>query len=300
MFSIIRLTPFALVACVSLVWVTNSMALPINSDVGLTPHKGEFIFRVQSRYTLKSDDPTSQDREVRVLAIPVVGVYGFTSKASMLVKVPYLDKELSSLNNPDRGDSGIGDTTVLGKYRVYTNNFKGGTSRFSLIGGLELPTGDDDESDSLGTLPAGLQLGSGSVDVIAGGAYTFQTLSHEMDVDLRYIFNQEANDFEFGDVFKYNFSYQKRIFPITLPDEGIYSQWNALIELNGNYSQRSESFGSSVGNSGGHTLYLSPGIQFVSQRGVIEASVQLPVVQDLNGNQIEADYTLALSFRYQF
>ena len=300
MFSYIRLTTLALIICVCFLWVANSFALPINSDLGLTPHKGEFIFRVQSRYTLKGDDPTSQDREVRILAVPVVGVYGFTSKASILVKVPFLDKELSSSNNPDRGDNGIGDTTVLGKYRVYTNNFKGGTSRFSLIGGLELPTGDDDESDSQGTLPASLQLGSGSVDLIAGGAYTYQTLSHEMDVDLRYIFNQEANDFEFGDVFKYNFSYQKRIFPITLPDEGIYSQWNALIELNGNYSQRSESFGSSVSDSGGHTLFLSPGIQFVSQRAVIEASVQLPVVQDLNGNQVETDYTLVLSFRYQF
>jgi len=274
--------------------------MSINSDVGLTPHKGEFIFRVQSRYTLKGDDPTSQDRETRILAIPVVGVYGFTSKASILVKVPFLDKELSSLNSPDRGDNGIGDITVLGKYRVHTVNFKGGTSRLSLIGGLELPTGDDDESDSQGTLPASLQLGSGSVDVIAGGAYTYQTLSHEFDMDLRYIFNQEANDFEFGDVFKYNFSFQKRIHPSVLPDEGIYSQWNALIELNGSYSQHSESSGSSVADSGGHTLFLSPGIQFVSQRAVVEASVQLPVVQDLNGTQVETDYTLVLSFRYQF
>jgi hypothetical protein len=300
MFSLKRLTSLALIACVCLISVSNSFALPINSDVGLTPHKDEFIFRMQSRYTLKGDDPTSQDREVRALAIPMVGVYGFTSKVSMLVKALYLDKELSSNNNSDRGDSGIGDTTVLGKVRVYTKNYKGATSRLSLIGGLELPTGDDDERDSLGLLPASLQLGSGSVDVIAGAAYTYQTLDFEVDADLRYIFNQEANDFEFGDVFKYNLSYQKRIFPTILPDEGLYNQWNALIELNGIYSQRSESFGSTVGASGGHTVYLSPGTQFVSQRGIIEASIQLPVIQDLNGNQVEADYTLVLSFRYQF
>ena len=42
---------------------------------------------------------------------------------------------------------------------------------------MEIPTGEGDERDSVGTLPQPLQLGSGAVDVIAGGAYTFQTLA---------------------------------------------------------------------------------------------------------------------------
>ena len=58
MFPFIRLTTFALITCVCLLSVVNSFALSINNDVGLTPHKGEFILRVQSRYTLKGDDPT--------------------------------------------------------------------------------------------------------------------------------------------------------------------------------------------------------------------------------------------------
>ncbi len=274
--------------------------LPINSDVGLTPHKGEFIFRVQGRYSRKADDPSSQGRKVDEYVVPFVGVYGFTSKSSLLVKVPYINRELRTATGANRGDEGLGDITLIGKHRIFTHNFKGGTSRVSLIGGLKLPTGDDDERDSLGVLPQTLQLGSGSVDVIAGGTYTFQTLSYELDADLRYIFNQEANDFEFGDIFKYNLAYQKRIFPFILPDKGIYSQWNAVLEFNGQVEQRNELGGSEVFASGGHTLFLSPGIQFVSKRMVYEFSFQYPILQELHGNQLETDYNLALSFRYIF
>ncbi len=240
----------------------SANAIPINSDVGLTPHKSEFIFRVQTRYLKKSDDLLNQGRSVDAVVVPFVGVYGFTAKSSILVKVPVIYRELKTATGAFRSDYGPGDVTVLGKYRFFTHNFKGGTSRISAIAGLELPTGDDDARDSLGLLPKGIQLGSGSVDVIAGGTYTLQTLDYEIDADLRYIFNQEANNFEFGDVFKYNLAYQKRIWPSLLPDTGVYSQWNAVLELNGVYEMKSELGGNAVANSGGSTMYLSPGIQF--------------------------------------
>ncbi len=278
----------------------TAQSLPINSDLGLTPHKDEFIFRIQGRYLTKTDDPSGQNREVDVYSVPVVGVYGFTSKISLLVKIPFLVKEMKTGSGQIRGDEGLGDISVFGKYRIHTLNFKGGTSRLSLIAGLELPTGDDNERDSSGLLPPGLQLGSGSVDIIAGAVHTLQTLDYEMDTDLRYIFNNEANRFEFGNVFQYNLSFQKRIFPFTLPDKGIYDQLNALLEFNGFFQEENEFLGIDQPDSGGHTLFISPGLQYVTKRIVYEASFQYPIVQDLNGTQLETDYRLALSLRFQF
>jgi len=211
-------------------------AVPINSDIGLTPYKGQFILRTQARYTQKADDPTGQNRKVETFAVPIVGVYGITSKASVLFKVPYINRDQTTETGLNRGDQGLGDITLLGKYRIYTKDYKGATSRFSLLGGLELPTGDDDESDSSGVLPQALQLGSGSVDFIAGGAYTYQSLDHEWDVNFKYKFNQEANNFKFGDEFNYNFAYQKRFLPWMLPERGLYDQWNAVLEFNGIYT----------------------------------------------------------------
>lgn len=110
-----------LIDCAVIVVLTagKSYSLPINSDLGLTPHKGEFIIRAQTRYTFKGDDPTSQDIEQDIYSVPLVFVYGFTSKASVLVKVPLIAKELRAINSFDRGDAGLGNTTLLGKYQPY-------------------------------------------------------------------------------------------------------------------------------------------------------------------------------------
>ena len=278
----------------------TAQSLPINSDLGLTPHKDELIFRIQGRYLTKTDDPSGQNREVDVYSVPVVMVYGFTSKASLLVKIPFLVKEMKTGTGSVRGDEGLGDISVLGKYRVHTHNYKGGTSRIALIAGLKLPTGEDKQQDAFGLLPPGLQLGSGSVDIIAGVAHTIQTLDYEVDTDLRYIFNNKANGFEFGDVFQYNLSLQKRIFPFTLPDKGMYDQFNALIEFNGFFQEKNEFLGIDQPSSGGHTLFISPGLQYVTKRTIYEASFQYPIVQDLTGTQLETDYKLALSLRVIF
>lgn len=275
-------------------------AVPINSNIGLTPYKGQLIVRTQTRFTRKTDDSSGQNRKLDVFSVPVVGVYGITAKASVLVNVPLIYKDLRTSAGTHRGDEGAGDITVLGKYRIYTRNYMGATSRFSLIGGLELPTGDDDESDSQGLLPQTLQLGSGSVDFIVGGAYTFQSLDEEWDADFKYKFNQEANNFRFGNEFNYDVAYQKRFWPWELPERGIYSQWNGVLEFNGIYKERNELGGRDVFSSGGNTLFISPGIQFASQRMIFEFSFQYPILQDLKGNQLETDYTLALSLRYNF
>jgi len=47
-------------------------------------------------------------------------------------------------------------------------------------------------------------------------------------------------------------------------------------------------------------LFLTPGIQYVTKRIVVEAAVQVPVVQDLNGNALENDFIGILSFRVNF
>lgn len=113
-------------------------AVSINSDVGLTPAKGQTVIRSQIRYTSKRDDPTTEDRNNWVLAIPLTVVYGFTQSVAGIVKIPYLHKELRSTSGGDRivrQDAGVGDITLLAKGRVYTRDFPGATSRLSLLGG---------------------------------------------------------------------------------------------------------------------------------------------------------------------
>lgn len=283
--------------------VNPAYAVSINSDVGLTPAKDQTIVRVQSRYKKASDDPTSLDRETKTLSVPVTVVYGLTERFAGIVSVPWIyrrHKTLSGTERIARKTEGIGDISLLGKYLLYTRDEIGVTSRLSVIGGLELPSGRTGDEDIHGKLPRTLQTGSGTFDGILGFAFTHQTLNEEWDANLTYQWNNKANNFEFGDVLNYTVAYQKRVLPWVLPEEGMYQQLNLVLELNGEWQQKHEDQNGTVADSGGHTIYVSPGLQLASKMFVAETSVQLPVVQDLNGSQVETDYTVAASLRFTF
>lgn len=299
-----RKTIFLVILLVLFCLSSDSYTVPINSDIGLTPSKEQFLIRLQAGIIEKSDDPTDMDRVMEGINIPFTVMYGATERLALSLTIPYLDKELKFTESGlrrKRHDSGIGDITLLGKYRIYTKDYPGKTSRLSVTGGIKLPIGEDDEEDSLGRLPQDLQLGSGSFDPIIGTAYTWQTLSSEFDMDFAYKFNTEgANDFESGDLLKYNIAYQRRIWPFELPEKGVYAQFNLVLELNGNYQKRNKSAGTKIPDSGGHSIFLSPGLQYVTERFILEGSIQLPVIQDLNGSQLETDYIITAGTRITF
>jgi hypothetical protein len=51
---------------------------------------------------------------------------------------------------------------------------------------------------------------------------------------------------------------------------------------------------------GSITWFLIPGIQYVTVWTVIEARVQIPVVQNLNGDALKNDYMVIVSARVNF
>ncbi len=73
-----------------------------------------------------------------------------------------------------------------------------------------------------------------------------------------------------------------------------------VLELNGSYADRNEIDGRRDPDSGGHTVFFSPGIQWLSTRWVIEGSVQIPVIQDLHGDGLKTNYAATLGLRFRF
>ena len=127
-----------------------------------------------------------------------------------------------------------------------------------------------------------------------------QKLGWEFDADLGYKVNTEANDFEFGDVLSYNLSYQRRLWPRELPEEGVPSFLYGVVEVNGSYAQKDKINGVRDGDSGGHTVFFSPGIQWVSSRWIVEAAVQIPIVQERHGDALEAGSAVILGVHFRF
>jgi hypothetical protein len=148
-------------------------------------------------------------------------------------------------------------------------------------------------------LPASIQPGSGSWDPFGGVVLTYQTLDFQIDAQASYQANMEANDVEFGDVARLDGSLQYRLWPREL-GSGVPGFLYGILETNLIYQDENRSSGVDDPNSGGFTVFILPGFQYVTKRWIAEAGVQVPVVQDLNGTALETDYILRAGFRFNF
>ncbi len=298
MFRFLRTTFCMLGAALAL--PSSVHAAPITFNTALPVAEGHFVFREQFFDQRATDDPSAAKRDVEVLGgISVLG-YGVTSDLALFGILPYLDKELE-LTTPGgqratRSTDGVADAQLFARYTVFRRDLPGQNFRIAPFLGTELPTGDDDDADRLGLLPAPLQLGSGSWDPFGGVIATYQTLDYEVDAQISYQANTEVNDFEFGDEFRFDASLQYRLWPREL-GSGVPNFLYGVIEANLVHQEKNEIMGLNDPNSGGTTLFLSPGLQYVTKSWILEGIIQLPVIQDLNGTALEDDFIVRAGFR---
>lgn len=277
-------------------------AAPITFNTALPVAEDEFIFREQVRWLRSSDDPSDLDREVDIVAAISVLGYGVSGKLAVFGVLPYVDKNLkirAYREKIKRDNQGLGDASVFARYTFWRDDVKGRTFRLAGFGGFKAPTGDDDENDRFGRLPPPLQNGSGSWDWFGGMVATYQTLGYQLDGQLGYRINREANGFEAGDELRLDLSGQYRLWPRVLGG-GVPGFFYAVLEVNVLYQEKSRIEGHKNPNSGGTTVWLSPGLQYVTRRWVLEAVMQKPVSQDLNGSALQNDWIATASFRMNF
>ncbi|MDV2495542.1 MAG: transporter [bacterium] len=239
-------------------------------------------------------------QELDIYSVKAIGQYQIMPDATIAVVIPYLEKRrkvTSGGTTSVRSTSGLGDVRVTGKYRFWHKDEPFGVTQAAVFGGLEVPTGSDGERDNVGgLLPISLQLGSGSVDPFVGAAVGRTGRTHSLEGGAQYQINTKGEEFELGDTVRYDLTYQYQIFPPQIEN----SQLNLTVELNGKHVEKHELAGRKLNNSGGDTIFVSPGLQFLINTVVFEGSVQLPIVQELNGTQPETDYNVLLGLRYLF
>jgi len=279
-----------------------AVAAPITFNTALPVAEDEFVFRQQLRWLRSSDDPGGMDRDMRAFAsISVLG-YGVNSRLALFGVLPWMDKSLDMTvagDKIERENRGLGDLTGFARYTLWQDDAPGRTFRLGGFAGLTAPTGKDDESDRFGRLPPPLQDGSGAWNGFGGLVVTWQTLDYQFDGQLSDRRNREANDFEAGDETRLDLSWQQRLWPRELSG-GVPGFLYGVLELNWLHQGKNRINGQDDPNSGGNTLWLSPGLQYVTKRWVLEAVVQKPVAQDLNGTALENDIIVTTSFRIKF
>lgn len=275
---------------------------PITFNTALPVHEGGWVLREQFVTLKAADDPTPTNRDMRVAGVMSVLGYGVNRDFALFGMLPWFDKRLEmdmGGQNVTRQEQDFGDFMLMGRYTAYESNAPGRTFRIAPFLGVKAPTGDDAARDSLGSQPPPVQPGSGSWDFFGGVVATWQTLDFQVDGQVNYRANREANGFQAGNVTAVDASLQYRLWPRSL-GSGVPAFLYGVIEANLVHAARDRIGGMSDSNSGGTTLFLSPGMQYVTRKWIVEAGVQIPVVQHLNGTALETDYVFTTGFRINF
>jgi len=282
----------------SLACSQSTFAAPLTFNTALPVSQGEIIFREQF-VLIQSDDDIDLGRDRTEMNLVSTFVYGITPDLAIFGSFPLTHRTLDMGMGKSRSSTGLADSRVLIRYIMYKEDFFGGSFRIAPFAGLKLPTGTDAAKDSLGQLPRPVQNGSGSVDMFGGVVATYATLNWEVDAQLSYQNNSEKNSFKAGDVLRADVSYQHRLFP-AVNSSGENYRFNGVLEANFINKENNKITSMSDPNTGGTTLFIVPGLQYITEEYIVEISLQIPVSQNLNGMALENDYILRTGFRINF
>ena len=321
--------------------VGSGMAGPINTLPAETLPKGQWTagFRYEylkmdalsdnklSRLSEEGEEVHSTDS----LSSPSLSVaYGVTNDFMLVGNLPYVSRrnirETAGHHDDDEeeeehheedghddeesgvvklGDSkGIGDASLYGLYRFVNNEQTG--LQVSVLGGVKMPTGDTREKTKEGDrFEAEHQPGSGSWDPLFGIGVSMPWNSTSLGASLFYQLSTEGTqDTIIGDGVFYSLALAHRLGSggsHNHHDHGPHGEWDLILELNGEWREKVDVDGARDGNTGGHVLFLAPGVRYGAPQGWAAAlSFGVPVVNNLNGIQSEPDWRVIGNVGYAF
>lgn len=304
---------FVLVLLASLFFVEihsgQAQVMPFNAQTAMSTGFEEravrTFFRVVSKSGLRMgresmEDPL--DRSVIVLANPVAIPFAVTNHLIQILVVPIMRKQLTMLQNgmeQETSNTGLSDITLNLKYALWQRDAMNETTRLAVFAGVKFPTGSTDKTDASGNLlPISLQLGTGSWDVPLGAAFVRSKGHFGLTINAFYHLKTEHEAVDFGDQFNYDLAIGYRLYPAEYETYRervviLYMEVNGLVRGKNDVQDKTDP------DSGGHTIFLSPGLQWIFMRNLlVEASIQLPVFEDFNGTQLEDDFIISAGIRY--
>ena len=283
-----------LVACLSAGALDEALAQgpPIHTDtpimLGLAGRGVRSFGKVVHRGKLFEggdavDNP--DDRAVTIVQFPVVVPYNlFSERFQVGFIAPFSPQGEAS-------SSGLADIRVFGKYLLYQRDRLNETLRVATKAGVKFPSGSTSSTPPLG---------SGSTDYFASAVIGWIRGRTGIYAEGIYSVNTSNDEVDFGNGFAFNLALGFRLSPAVY-DTYPSRQLNLFIEMNGSTVRRSKQSGARTArleNTGGTVIFLSPGLQFVGgRRWLVEASVQLPVVNAPNGAQLGTSWTTLAGIR---
>lgn len=233
----------------------------------------------------KAFDPLNR-RETIVAGLLVLP-FNLTSDLLVGTEIPTINVEMKTVGRS--GSSfGLGDASVFAKWVFIQVDRLGKTFRIAAKGTVKFPTGNENRHPPLGT---------GALDYSLGAVGAWIGKRYGVYAGIAYRFNGTSEGVDRGNGLEYNAALGFRVIPATY---AMYpaKQVNTYLEVNGRFAWKDSLNDREFTDSGGNTILLSPGIQYIPSRILlVEASFQVPVVQRLNGTQLGTDFALSAGIR---
>jgi hypothetical protein len=223
--------------------------------------------------------------------------HNFNADWAVSVLVPFYSRSHGTYGDayPDptaiitSSSKGIGDIRITGRYQGLSADHSSGITL-----GLKLPTGETNDTFNDGSpLDRGLQLGTGTTDLLLGG-YHFGSINRDWDYFAQGTLQVALNshhDFRPGNGLNASLGVRYMGFESVIPQ----------LQLNTRIEKRESGAEADVANSGATLLYISPGVTIpVNKDFQAFGFVQVPIYQRVNGYQIEPNVLFSAGLRYSF
>jgi len=209
--------------------------------------------------------------------------YGITENWLVAAELPYKYIKEDGINN-----DGIGNIALETKYRLWKRDALGEQESVSGFAKAIFDTANDSPDPGLS---------SGANDFLIGLAYGQESLIWQRWASVRYRFNGD-NDagLERGNKLFADVATGWR----SAPPEYYTLDVLWVMELNGEYTERSEQSDLSLANSGGTELFIAPGVFWTYRAVTLKGGVQIPFYSNLNGNQDQSDYRTKIALEWRF
>lgn len=199
--------------------------------------------------------------------------YGLTGDWAVGFEIGY--KELSE---PGKDEDGTDDLRVFTKYRFWRHDTVGAQESTAVLLALKPDSGSD-------------RVTSGASAGLVGLAYGYEGRKWYRWASVRYLVNGEDNT---------GLRRSNRLFVDLAggirprPTGYLEPDTVWLLELNSEFTGRAERNAIELSNSGGTEVFLTPGIFWTYRNFAFKAGVQIPIFDDLNGEQESSDYRARL------
>ena len=206
-------------------------------------------------------------------------MYGLTGDWAVGIEVPLVSREAGMTET-----TGFDHFALQTKYRFWRDDSLGTQSSMAILA-KAIVTEDDTTSTARRT------------DALLGLTYGYESRKWYRWAAVRYLRRADvAPGFSPGDRTLIDLVGGIRIHP-----SGYYEPdtvW--MLELNGELTDRSRQGGAALVNSGGEQWFVSPGMMWTYRNFAVKAGVQVPLIDNLNGDQAQDDYRARLELEMHF